>query len=83
VHTFARLKFVYASDPDLKRIGLMLEALAQLRNTADYQLGTSGPFVSARIAVSALADAQSAVALLDALEADPARRAAAVRTVPP
>ena len=83
VHTFARLKFVYASDPDLKRIGLTLEALAQLRNAADYQLGTSGPFVSPRIAVSALADAQSAVALLDALEADPARRAAAARTVPP
>jgi hypothetical protein len=83
VHTFARLKFVYASDPDLKRIGLTLEALAQLRSAADYQLGTSGPFVSPRIAVSALADAQSAVALLDALEADPACRAAAVRTVPP
>ena len=64
VHTFARLKFVYASDPDLKRIGLTLEALAQLRNAADYQLGTSGPFVSSRIAVSALADAESAVALL-------------------
>jgi hypothetical protein len=61
VHTFARLKFVYASDPDLKRIGLTLEALAQLHNTADYQLGTSGPFVSPRIAVSALADTQSAV----------------------
>ena len=30
-------------------------------NTADYQLGTSGPFVSPRIAVSALADTQSAV----------------------
>jgi hypothetical protein len=83
VHTFARLKFVYASDPDLKRIGLTLEALAQLRNAADYQLGTSGPFASPGIAVSALADAQSAVALLDAFEADPARRAVAVRTVPP
>jgi hypothetical protein len=83
VHTFAQLKFVYASDPDLKRTGLTLEALAHLRDTADYQLGTSGPFVSPRIAVSALADAQSAVALLDALEADPVRLAAAVRTVPP
>ena len=83
VHTFARLKFVYASDHDLKRIGLTLEALAQLRNAADYQLRKSGPFVSPRIAVSALADAESAVALLDALEADPARRAAAARTIPP
>ena len=83
VHTFARLKFVYATDPDLKRIGLTLEALGRLRNAADYQLGTSGPFVSPRIAVSALADAESAVALLDAIEADPARRAGAVRTMPP
>ncbi len=50
---------------------------------ADYQLGTSGPFVSPRIAVSALADAESAVALLDTIEADPARRAGAQRTIPP
>jgi hypothetical protein len=38
VHTFARLKLIYASDPDLKRIGLTLEALGRLRNAADYQL---------------------------------------------
>ena len=57
VHTFVRLKFVYATDPDLKRIGLTLEALGRLRNAADYQLGTSGPFVSPRIAVSGLNDA--------------------------
>ena len=50
---------------------------------ADYQLGTSGPFVSPRIALSALADAESAFALLDALEADPARLTAAARTVRP
>ena len=63
VHTFARLKLVYATDPDLKRIGLTLEALGRLRNAADYQLSPSGPFVSARIAVSALADAEAAVVL--------------------
>ncbi len=75
VHTFARLKLVYATDPDLKRIGLTLEALGRLRNAADYQLSQSGPFVSARIAVQALADAEAAVALLDALEANsPAAR---------
>jgi hypothetical protein len=49
-----------------------------LRNAADYQLSQSSPFVSARIAVQALADAEAAVALLDALEANPARRAAAL-----
>ena len=83
VNTFARLKLIYATDRDLKRIGLMLEALGRLRNAANYQLGTSGPFVSPRIAVSALTDAESAIALLDAIEADPARCAAAARTIQP
>jgi hypothetical protein len=72
----------YATDPDLKRIGLMLEALGRLRNTADDQLSLPGPFVSLGIAVSALADAEAAVVLLDALVADPARRAAAVGSIP-
>ena len=74
VHTFARLKLVYATDPDLKRIGLTLEALGRLRNAADYQLGNSGPFASRRIAISGVTDAESAIALLDTIEADPARR---------
>ncbi len=83
VHTFARLKLVYATDSDLKQIGLTLEALGRLRNAADYQLSPSGPFRSARIAVSALADAKAAVARLDALESDPARRTAAVGSITP
>jgi hypothetical protein len=83
VHTFARLKFVYATEPDLKRIGLILESLGRLRNAADYQFGSSGPFASPRIATAALADAESAIALLDAIEADPARRAGAIRTIQP
>jgi hypothetical protein len=57
VHTFA-LKLVYATDPNLKRIGLLLEALGRLRNAADYQLSTSSPFVSVKIAISALADSE-------------------------
>jgi hypothetical protein len=83
VHTFARLKLVYATDPNLKRIGLTLEALGRLRNAADYQLSTSGPFVSAKIAVSVLADAEAAILLVDAIEANSARRTAAVGSIPP
>ncbi len=49
VHTHARIKFVYATDPDLKRIGLTLESLGRLRNSADYQIGSSGPFVSPKM----------------------------------
>jgi hypothetical protein len=80
---FTSLKFVYATDPDLKQISLTLEALVRLRNAADYQFGTSGPLVSPIIAATALADAESAVALLVAVEADLARRAGAVQTIPP
>lgn len=83
VHSFARLKLIYATDPDLKRIGLTLEALGRLRNTADYQLSPSGPFVSARIARTALADAEASILSLDALDADPGRRASAVGSLPP
>jgi hypothetical protein len=83
VHAFARLKLVYATDPDLKRIGLTIEALGRLRNAADYQLSTPGPFVSAKMAISALGDAEAAIVRLDAIEADPARRTAAVRSIPP
>jgi hypothetical protein len=82
IHTFAGVKFVSATDPNLKRISLTLEALGRLRNAADYQFGTSGPFVRLRFAATAVADAESAVALLDAHGADPARRAGAVRTIP-
>ena len=81
-HTFARLKFVYATNPDLKRIRLTVESLGRLRNAADHQIGSSDPFVLPTIAIYALTDAESAIALLDANEADPARRAGAVRTIP-
>ncbi len=83
VHTFARLELVYATDSDLKQIGRTLEALGRLRNAADYQLSPSGPFLSPRIVVSALADVEAAVARLDSVEADPARRTAAVGSIPP
>jgi hypothetical protein len=83
VHSFARLKLVYATDPDLKRIGLTLEALGRLRNAADYQLSSPGAFLTARVAVQAVADADAAITALDAVEADPARRAAAAGSIPP
>ena len=83
VHSFVRLKLIYATDPDLKRIGLTLEALGRLRNAADYQLSPPGPFGSARIALTALADAEAAILSLDALDADPRRRKLAVGSIPP
>jgi hypothetical protein len=71
-----------ATDPGLKRIGLTLEALGRLRSAADYQLSTSGPFACTRIAASALADSEAAILPVDAIEADAARRTAAVGSIP-
>ena len=47
MHTFVRLKFLYAGDPDLKRVGRALDRLSQLRNEADYQPASPGSFATA------------------------------------
>jgi hypothetical protein len=83
VHAFARIKLIFASDLDLKQIGLILESLGRLRNTADYQLSSPGPFSSSKTAAGACADAQAAIVLLDRIEAEPARRSAAVNSIRP
>src|SRR5437660_9508651 len=53
VHASVRLRFTYAADPDMKDVGLALDLLSQLRNQADYDMG-SPRFVTVR-------DAQLAV----------------------
>jgi hypothetical protein len=50
-----------------------------LRNQADYQLsGGPGRFATDAAATLAVAEAQDAIARLDEIEADPARRAAVI-----
>jgi hypothetical protein len=74
---------VYSSDKDVKRIGFSLDHLGQLRNRADYDLAPSKYFASAVHAGQAVLDAADALTLLDALEGDPARRTAAIASIPP
>jgi hypothetical protein len=83
VHTWSRLRFTYAADVDLKEVGLALDDLVQLRNQADYNLAPSPVFASAARALQAIQRATDALARLDAIEADPARRAAAIAALPP
>jgi hypothetical protein len=83
VHSYVRLRFVYATDPDLKRIGIMLDPLGKQRNLANYDLRPSASFASVTLAQEMVDKATDALALLDAIEADPARRAAAIASLPP
>jgi len=83
VHTAVRLKFVYAKSSELQQIGRGLEDLGLLRNTASYDLRFRKEFTSATDASNAISAAVSLLVLLDAIEADPGRRAAAIASLPP
>jgi hypothetical protein len=83
LHAFARLRFTFAADPDLKKIGWVMDDLVKLRNQADYQLATPGSFSSAGRAALAILDARDAIALLDRIDADVTRRAAAIASIRP
>jgi hypothetical protein len=77
VHSFVRLRFDFAADPDLVFVGGTLDDLSKLRNTADYNLKSSG-FVDDTEAQTSLSVATAALARLDAVDADGVRRATAI-----
>jgi hypothetical protein len=81
VHTFARLRFTFAADADVKKIGKPLEDLGRLRNLADYTLSPGAPFADAIEAQQAIQKPTDAIALLDAIDGDPTRRAAAIAAI--
>jgi hypothetical protein len=83
VHGFVRLRFTYASDPDLQHIASQLDRLVKLRNAASYDLRPLAEFGTPAEANLAVQRAETALALLDAIEADPARLAAAIASLPP
>jgi hypothetical protein len=83
VHAVVRLRFQYAADSDLKRIANALDRLVRLRNWGSYDLGSLPAFASAADAHKANTRATDALALLDRIDNDPLRRAAAVATIRP
>lgn len=82
-HSAVRLRFVYASDPDLKRLGDALDKWCPHRNHASYDLRPLPKFASDGLAQDAIAETTTALALLDAIDSDPGRRAAAIAAFPP
>jgi hypothetical protein len=80
-HHFVRTRFEVAAFPDLQSIGRAIRDLSILRNQADYENWHSIPFSSDSEALSALQRAEKALALLDAIDADPLRRANAILAI--
>jgi hypothetical protein len=73
----------YAADPDLKTIGYSLDRMSLLRNQGSYNLNILRAFASSGPALQSLQDAEGALALLDNIDADPARRATAIASIGP
>jgi hypothetical protein len=83
VHEKVRHRLIFSTDRDLKQIGFALEHLGEDRNRANYDLRALPIFAKATNARNNVQMAIDALALLDAIDADPARRAAAVGAIRP
>ena len=83
IHSAVRLRFTYAGDLEARRIGDRLEDLAKLRNEADYKLASPGSFRDATDAEAAIDKAEALITLIDAIEAQSARRAEVIESFQP
>jgi hypothetical protein len=82
-HGQVRLTFVYSRDQQIKDIGTALDELSPARAHASYMMSPGPLFSSSSQPLRLLQRATAALALLDAIDADPARRGAAVASLPP
>lgn len=72
---------LYSSDSDLKLVGLTLDRPGRPRNHADYQLSDSERLFAQSRVVEYVRDAARAIDLLDQVDGDDNRRAAAIQSV--
>jgi hypothetical protein len=83
IHAQVRNRFLSSTEADLQRLGTRLQDLARYRNRANYDLSDDLIFAIPRFAQNNVRVAENALGLLDAIDADPVRRAAAVASIRP
>jgi hypothetical protein len=83
VHAQVRLRLLYSTDSDLHQLGRDLEELGKDRNQANYDLSDDLLFAVPQFAHINVQRAEAALVLLDAIDTDPARRAAAIAAIRP
>jgi hypothetical protein len=83
VHSYVRLTMTFATDPDVKFIGGILDDLVKLRNKASYELQAAPYFTTDKVAQVCIRDASNAITLIDAIDSDPVRRTATIASLPP
>ena len=83
LHAQVRLRLIYAADIDLKKIGDALEVLNKHRNAASYDLQVLPLFTSPKLSHADVQLAARALAVLDSIDADASRRAAALASIRP
>jgi hypothetical protein len=81
VHAQVRLRLLYSSDVELQEVGRKLERLGMDRNAASYDLRASPLFATLMGAQDAIRMAEHALSILDGIDADPIRRAAAASSI--
>ena len=60
IHAAVRLRLTYVQDADLQLVGKALDDLVRLRNKADYDLTSPGPFANSSTAATAITQADAA-----------------------
>ena len=84
VHNFVQLKLLYSADPGLRQVGLTLERPGKLRIDADYRSSDPDRRFTRRGTIERAVEAAGrAIAVLDEVEGDQTRRAAAIESVQP
>ena len=71
----------FPKNADLNNIARTFQNLSNKRNTADYDLIPHPMFATATDAIAVIREARDAIALLDAIDSDPARRAQAIADI--